>query len=63
MKYRVNIYWLYAAKLCREDQGELAVSQTFDDDKHFFRRVLLTEGVTPERPKVYIGYYGVQAFV
>lgn len=50
-----NMTWQQASLECEADNGELAVIGTNDDNEFSLRNILLTGGVTPQKPKVYIG--------
>jgi hypothetical protein len=60
MESDLNITWQQASSKCKAENGELAVVETISQKDIFYRRILLSGGITPQEPKIYIGEYNIQ---
>jgi hypothetical protein len=55
LKENVNVTWTKASQKCKDENAEMANVETTKTDVHFFRRLLINGGVTPQKNKIYIG--------
>jgi hypothetical protein len=58
MKNDRNLTWIQAAMKCEEEKRELAFVETSDENLRLLRRILLSDGESPQERIIYIGNYG-----